>query len=139
MTLQAVTLYLPSAFYQKIAQRARQERRSIEDELVAVVTAALPDLNDLPGDLAREIAQLAVLTDAELTQAAQTTLTPQDTDQMQALMLKRQREGLTRSESQAAELLVKRYDRTLLIRAQAAALLKERGHDLDWPIPLDAR
>ena len=42
MTLQAVTLYLPSAFYQKIAQRARQERRSVEDELVAMVTAALP-------------------------------------------------------------------------------------------------
>ena len=94
-----------------------------------MVTAALPDINDLPGDLAREIAQLAVLTEAELTQAARTTLTPQETDQMQALMLKRQREGLTRQETQEAELLVKRYDRTLLIRAQAAALLKERGLD----------
>jgi hypothetical protein len=139
MTLQAVTLYLPSAFYQKITQRARQERRSVEDELVAVVTAALPDLNDLPDDLAREIAQLAVLTDAELAQAARTTLTPQDTDQMQALMLKRQREGLTRLESQEAELLAKRYDRVMLTRAQAAALLKERGRNLDWPVPLDAR
>lgn len=139
MTMQAVTLYLPAAFYQKIAQRARQASRTVEDELVAVVTAALPDINDLPDDLAREIAQLTVLADTELAQAAQTTLPPQETDQMQALMLKRQREGLTRLESQEAELLVKRYDRTLLIRAQAAALLKERGHDFDWPTPLDAR
>lgn len=139
MTPQAVTLYLPSVFYQQISQRARRERRSVEDELVAVVTAALPDLNDLPDDLTREIAQLAVLTDAELAQTAQTTLPPQDTHQMQDLMLKRQREGLTRQESQEAERLVKRYDRTLLLRAQAAALLKERGHNLDWPGPLGAR
>ena len=138
MTLQTVTLHLPAAFYQTIAQRARQESRSVEDELVAVVTAALPDINDLPDDLAREIGQLAVLTDAELAQAARTTLAPQETEQMQTLMLKRQHEGLTRQETQTAEQLVKRYDRVMLLRAQAAALLKERGHDLDWPVPLDA-
>lgn len=130
MTLQTVTVRLPDVLYQQIEQRARRMRRSVEDELVAVVAAALPTLDDLPADIADEMAQLAFLTDDELWQAARTTLTPPESERMQTLLLKRQREGLTEQEQQEAERLLRRYDRTMLVRAQAAVLLKERGYDV---------
>lgn len=130
MALQTVTVRLPDVLYQLIEQRARQMRRSIEDELVAVVAEALPTLEDLPADITDELAQLGFLSDEELWQAARTTLTPDESERMQALLLKRQREGLAPQEQQEAERLLHRYDRTMLVRARAAVLLKERGYDI---------
>lgn len=129
MALQTVTVHLPQSLYRQIEQRANQMRRSVEDELVEVVSATLPTLDDLPTDLAGELAQLALLNDAELKQAARTTLSAGETDRMQNLLQKQQREGLTSQEAEEAKRLAQLYDRTILIRAQAAALLKKRGHD----------
>jgi hypothetical protein len=49
---------------------------------------------------------------------------------MEDLHLKRQREGLTDAEAKTLDGLVRQYERTMLVRAQAAALLKARGHDV---------
>ncbi|MEK7326860.1 MAG: hypothetical protein AAB217_16575, partial [Chloroflexota bacterium] len=122
--------HLPEMLYQKLAQRAQQMQRSVEDELVEVVEAGLPVVGDLPAEVADEIAQLAFLTDNELWQAAESTLPETDSERMQALILKRQRERLTEAEQEEAERLRQRHDRNMLIRAKAAALLKERGHDV---------
>lgn len=130
MTSQTVTVQLPETLYQQVKQRARQMQRSIEDELVAVVSAALPTIDDLPDDIADDMAQLAYLTDDELWQAARTILTALQSEQMQELLSKRQREGLTPQEEEEAKRLVHYYDRTMLVRAQAVVLLKERGHDI---------
>jgi plasmid stability protein len=130
MSLQTVTVQLPDPLYQQVKHRASQMHRSVEDELIAIVTAALPTIDDLPADVANEIKQLAFLTDDELWQAARTTLPINASEQMQELVEKRQREGLTLEEEAEIEQLAHRYDRTMLVRAQAAALLKERGHDV---------
>jgi len=95
-----------------------------------VVSAVLPATDDLPHDIADDLAQLAFLTDAELWQAAQTTLPRSDSERMQALMFKRQRDGLTSTEEREAQRLAHRADRTMLVRGQAAVLLKNRGHDV---------
>jgi hypothetical protein len=94
------------------------------------VSSALPTLDDLPADIADELAQLGYLTDAELWQAAHTALPLSDSERMQALLLKRQRDGLSVAEEREARRLAHRADRTMLVRAQAAALLKDRGHDI---------
>jgi len=138
MTLETVTLHLPDMIYRQIKRRAQRMRRSVEDELVVVVSSALPTLDDLPADIADELAQLAYLTDAELWQAARTTLPLRDSERMQALLLKRQREGLSAAEGREAKRLVHRADRTMLVRAQAAVLLKERGHDISSLSPTGA-
>jgi hypothetical protein len=49
---------------------------------------------------------------------------------MEQLHLKRQRQGLTGSEAEALAGLVRHYERAMLVRAQAAALLKERSYDV---------
>ncbi len=130
MMLQTLTIRLPEQVYQNIEQRARRTQRSIEDELAVVVATALPTLDELPVELADELAQLNLLTDNELRGAAESVLPPEDSEQMQALAFKRQREGLTVGEQQTAEHLLRRSERLMLIRAKAAILLKERDQDI---------
>lgn len=130
MALQPVTIHLPNTLYQRVVLRARQMKRSIEDELVNVVKTALPSLDSLPSDIAHDMAQLAFLTDAELQQAATITVTAQESERMEALLFKQQREGLTVAEQEEANQLLHRHDQTMLVRAQAMLLLTERGLDI---------
>ena len=138
MTLQTITLRLPEVLYRQVEHRAQRMRRSVEDELIIVVSTALPTTDDLPLDIAGDLAQLTFLTDAELWQAAQTTLPSKDSERMQALMFKRQRDELTAAEEREAQRLAHRADRTMLVRSQAAALLKDRGHDVSKLKPAKA-
>jgi plasmid stability protein len=100
MAVQTVTVHLPDTLYHQVKQRADQMHRSVEDELVAVVAEALPTLDDLPTDIAEAMTQLIFLTDKELWQAASATVAASEHKRMQALLLKRQREGLTPHEEQ---------------------------------------
>jgi hypothetical protein len=51
-------------------------------------------------------------------------------EELERLHDKRQREGLTDSEAQAAAALTRQYERIMLVRAEAAALLMDRGRDV---------
>jgi hypothetical protein len=50
--------------------------------------------------------------------------------ELQSLHLKRQREGLSVTESAKLANLIGQYEQHMLVRAQAAALLKARGCDV---------
>jgi hypothetical protein len=131
MTYQSVTIQIPSPIYKQIAQRAKRKQRTLEDEVASVVTNAIPVYEDLSAELTDSLdslEQLAFLNDAELWQAAKTTLPAEASEQMQRLVTKQQQSGLTTREQNQAEKLVSQYQHTLLVRAQAALLLKERGH-----------
>jgi 23S rRNA maturation mini-RNase III len=74
------------------------------------------------------LAQLAYLNDAALWQAARTTLPAAQRERLESLHQKNQRDGLTaeeQAEEQAALLAL--YRETVLVRAQAAVLLKQPG------------
>ncbi|MEW5985547.1 MAG: Arc family DNA-binding protein [Chloroflexota bacterium] len=130
MTVQTITLRLPNQLYQQVKQRAQARQRSVEDELVAVVAASLPDQEELPGDLAAELEQLSLLTDDELWQTARTTMKPAEIKRMQALSTRQRGKGLTAAEQREVEELLYRYDWITLVRAKAAVSLKERGYDI---------
>lgn len=85
---------------------------------------------DLSFDLENTLAQLALLDDEALWHAARTTFATDAARRLEDLHLKRQREGLTEGEAQTAATLLQQYERAMLVRAQAAALLKQRGHDV---------
>ncbi|MFZ2419931.1 MAG: hypothetical protein WA029_02200 [Anaerolineae bacterium] len=57
---------------------------------------------------------------------------------MQALLLKRQRDGLTPQETREAERLLHSADRTMLLRAQATVLLKARAANATFSQPMAA-
>ena len=130
MVVQAVTLHLPSPLYARLKERAEQTHRSVEAEVLEVVAAAVPVADDLPADLAQVISPLALLDDEALWRAARSPLPAEAGAQMEQLHLKRQRQGLTGSEAEALAGLVRHYEQAMLVRAQAAALLKERGYDV---------
>lgn len=131
MTLQTVTVHLPEMLYRQVARRARRMRRSVEDELVEVVSTAMPTMEALPSDIVDDLEQLTYLTDAEMWEAACTTLPRQNSERMQALVLKRQGVRLTAVEERELKRLTHLADRAMLVRAQAAVLLKERGHNIE--------
>ena len=130
MTVHAVTLQVPSLLYEQLKRRTEQTDRTVEAELLDIVATAMPVSEDLPADLADAIDPLELLDDEALWRAARCSLPAEAATQMEDLHLKRQREGLTDAETKALDGLVRQYERTMLVRAQAAALLKERGHDV---------
>ena len=130
MSTQTLTLHLPDGLYARLQQRARESHRTLEAELLELLSSAVPGDQDLPNSLSADLAQLDTMDDAELWRAARSKLSKKAAAQLEALHVKRQSEGLSESEAQVLAELVGQYERSMLIRARAAALLKERGHDL---------
>lgn len=130
MTGQSVTLHLPGPLYDRLKRQAERAHRTVEGALLEVVAKAVPVDDDLPEDLAEAISHLVLLDDAALWRAARSHLPTEVTAQMEGLHLKRQKDGLTEVEAQTLAGLVRQYERTMLVRAQATALLQERGHDV---------
>jgi plasmid stability protein len=135
MTMQPVTLHLPSPLYKRLKRRAERSHRTLEAELLEVVATAVPVVDELPADLEDAISPLSLLDDEALWRAAGSHFSAESAAQLEGLHLKRQRDGLTEAEAQALAGLMRQYERTLLVRAQAAALLKQRGHDVSGLIP----
>lgn len=131
MSLQQITISLPEKIYRQVQKQSQQMRRSVADEVTAVITESLPKQSKLSPELEEELAQLALLTDDELWQAAQMTAPAEKTSRIQALLDKQKLEGLTEAEKAEAELLARFFDRIMLVRAKAAVLLQERGHNID--------
>jgi plasmid stability protein len=133
MVTHSVTVNLPDRIYERVQQQAQNKNRSVEDELTAVVETAVSlgeDWAGIPPDLAEEAAQLALLDDEHLWRVARLTVPAEKSERMQALTWKQQSEGLTEAEQQEAQQLQRLAHRVMLLRAEAAVLLKERGFDI---------
>ncbi len=130
MSTQTLTLHLPDPLYTRLQQRARQFNRTLEAELLEVLNTAVQADESLPQPLAEDVARLDNMDDAALWQAARSRLSKKEAAQLEVLHLKRQKVGISESEASALAELVQRYERSMLVRAQAAALLKQRGCDL---------
>jgi plasmid stability protein len=130
MATQTLTVQLPDLLYSRLEQRASQSNRSLEAELIDVLAAAIPVGTDLPPEIAKEIAHLEELDDASLWQTAQATLTAETSECLEPMHFRQRRDGLTEAESHTLAALVRQYEQTMLLRAQAAVLLKKCGHDV---------
>ena len=131
MAVQNVTIRMSDQLYHQVEQRAGRMQRSVEEEVVAVVEDALPVLDFLLADIADELGQMVFLTDSELWHAAQTVMTAGENRRMQALVLKRQREGLSPEEELEAERLTMRQERVMLLRARGGVATWTRSGCLD--------
>ncbi len=125
-----ITVHLPDALYDRLKHRADQMRRPIEVELVEAVATAIPESEDLPPELEEAISSLALLNDDELWRAARSQLPREAVEQLAELNLKQQSEGLSDEERSSQARLLRQYERLILVRAEAAGRLKERGHDV---------
>jgi len=133
VSLQTINLPLPSQVYKRAQQRAAKRQHSIEDELAEVVTQALAvddEFVGLPLDLAEEVKQLAFLDEQHLWVVAKRAIAEKQSERMETLLHKLHREGLTQNEQQEIQQLQQLAHRVMLLRAEAAVLLKQRGHDI---------
>ena len=125
-----MTLDLPDSLYQKLKARAAQTQRTVEAEALNVLATSVPVADELPEDLEAAISPLSLLDDTALWRAARMTFPTDAAQQLEGLHQKRQREGLNEAEGQTTAALVRQYERAMLVRAQVAALLKQRGHNV---------
>ena len=81
-------------------------------------------------NLIKTIEALEGLADEELWRLARKAMSPEASQELEALHLKQRDEGLSQEEDAARARLIQEYEQTMLVRAQAAKLLKDRGHDI---------
>ncbi len=130
MAMQTVTLRIPEDLYSRIKERAKRSRRSVEAEFIDVLALAVQGTEDLPPELAEAYAALDGFDDEGLWQAARSRMPSEISTELESLHLKQQRQGLSEEECETMERLSLEYDRFVLVRARAAMMLKERGHDV---------
>ena len=133
MASHTITLNLPETVYEQIQQAAETARRPVNDVLVEAIAAVAPVVNTASDHLRAALAHMAYLNDAALWQAARTTMSPEQRTRLATLHDKQQYTSLTPEEQAEEQALLRLYRETLLVRAQAAVLLKQRGYDVFDP------
>lgn len=133
MSQQVVTLNIPQPIYEQLRQAAKKKHRSVNELMIEAIAAATSPANLSTSQLRSDLAQMTYLNDAALWQAARATLSSTQRKRMENLHHKKQREELSAEEQVEAASLETLYLDTLLVRAQAAVLLKQRNYDISDP------
>lgn len=127
MSLHSVTLDLPDAVMHRAQQAAHTLNVPLEDVLVDVLTAGLPEVVDAPPDMQAELARMTWLDDRSLWAASNGEMAREAQERLRQLSELQGRRGLNEEEEQALESLRKEYGRATLRRARAYALLSMRS------------
>ncbi len=131
MAIREVTIQLPVDVYEQIQRAAASAHRSMDDVLTEAVIAAAPTVEQTPTSLRSALAHMVYLNDAALWQAARATVAPGQRERLAVLHDRQQAGRLTDEERAEERALLALYRETVLVRAQAAALLKQRGYGVD--------
>ncbi len=104
-----MTVHVPHALYTRLEERARQTRRSVEEELIEALAEAVSLTDEpMPTDVASVLSSLETMPDDALWQVAlDSHLSPTAVAHFEELNNKRQREGLTEEERYIAETLLR--------------------------------
>jgi plasmid stability protein len=130
MSIQSITVEMPSGLFSRIKRRAVEAHRSVEVELLETVATAVPLEEELPDDLAAELIQLAMADNATLWAMVHSRFPEERSAQVEALHLRRQASGLSPVEAQQAAAITQEMEKFMFLRAQAMALLVQRGQNL---------
>lgn len=138
MTVQTVSVPLPRPVVRKLERAAALTHRSVMDILTSVVNATFPDTPGLPEALADELAAFQMLSDDALWAAAQPSLAPTEQVRLSQLNETANARPLTPPEMAEQTELLAAYQRSVLRRAKALAILAQRGHPLPDEPPFNA-
>jgi hypothetical protein len=125
-----LTVAVPPTLFARLQQRAAQTHRSVEDELVLALAETIGKEAILPVGLETTVGVLPTFGDDVLWAIVRGRVPDEEAERLADLADKRQHSGLSGDELREAEALVRRHDGLSLLRAAAAAILKERGHDM---------
>ncbi len=131
MTVRTVTMQLPENLYVRLQQTAQATRQSFE----AIVLRALqvgspPAWESAPAEFQADLAALDRLDDAALWRMARYRATAAQMERYQTLLDKNANGMLSAEERAELAQLRFEFDRHMLRKVHAAALLQWRGHQL---------
>ncbi len=95
------------------------------------VVVNVPADDDIPPELVRELDGMKLYTDEELWRAGKYRCPDGLSLRSEELNFKRANGGLTPAEEEESSTLIRHFNRVMLTRAEAAVLLKGRGHNID--------
>jgi hypothetical protein len=128
---QTVTLHLPEKLYHRLANTARATQRSLEDVLLqALSVGSPPGWDDAPPEFQAELAEMDRQDDEALWSVFHAQLRPEDVTHYDELLDLHRQGTLTESQQIELERLRVDADRHMLCKAQAAVLLRWRGHTI---------
>lgn len=131
MTVQAVTVNLPKAIYERLQHVATAVNRPLEEIIFQSIQGNLPPaLDDLPHELRQPLMSLQTMSDQELWSVAKSVVNPRQWSRHEALLQKKQNASLSTEEELELSSLRTTVDQLVLRRSYAMALLKWRGYSL---------
>jgi hypothetical protein len=131
MTTRTVTLQLPENVYTRLQQTARATHRPLDEVLLhAMQVGSPPWWDDAPAEFQADLAALDRLDDESLWQIARRRLTDADIERYQELLDKNANGVLSADERDELVKLRVEFDRFMLCKAQAVALLRWRGYQV---------
>ena len=126
-----INLELPTSTYRRLEKKAKQSAKSVTELVQDLILREAADLPELSAEVEAEISSFNHLTNETLALIAQSTIT---SDQQQRLAELNsdagERELSTAEKDQQAQLL-EAYQRSILRRAKATAILKQRGFHIE--------
>jgi hypothetical protein len=122
-----VSVQVPERVFRRLQRIAEATYRPIEDVLATTVSVALPQSPDLPPDLADDLTAMTMFSDEALWAAADSSLSPSQRRRLNQLSHAGGQRVLSAAESAELAHLVDQYDRAVLRRARALAILAHRG------------
>jgi len=142
VAVQTVSVQLSETIYRRLQRASELTYRPVDEILSSALTVALGVPSDLPAERQNELAALGMLSDAALWAASESSLSPAQQRRLQQLNHAAGERTLSSSQAREQAELLELYQRSVLQRAQALALLAYRGYDLpdrtDFPDHLDS-
>jgi len=128
MTATTIAVHIPESLFLKLKRAADLTHRSVEDVAVTSLEAALPAAPNLPIDIANELAAMHLFSDEALWAATAPSFSPTEEYRLTQLNAAAGERDLTPAEEAEQQSLLTAYHRSVLRRAQALAILAQRGH-----------
>lgn len=127
--METLTLQIPEPLYQRLLITASATQQTLETVVLRSLQVGCPPTwDDIPEPFQVDIAALDKLDDNTLWQIARSHKTPVEMARYNQLLERNQEDMLTETERVELEQLRHETDRWMLMLAQAAALLRWRGH-----------
>ncbi len=126
----SIALDLPAPLAQALTRAAEITYRSVEDLVVSTLQTMFLISPDLPPDIAAELQCMQFFSDERLQVATKSCVSPAELERLHQLNAAAGDGPLTPAEKREQADLLQHYQLSALRRAQAFAVLAQRGHRL---------
>ena len=127
---QTISIPLSASLWERVQQVATGTSRSIEDVLITTIDDGVPSKVDVVDNVEQELRAMQFLSNSALIAIANVQI-DKENERMEQLGFVADQRLLTAEEDEEVDMLLDLYHTTVLRRAKALLLLKQRRVDVD--------